>query len=72
MYVLNAASRRAARPARRRRDHSVIVIAFMMALVFVPVLGMHAVATTLNNDVALAAVADGFAQVAKRFERQPG
>lgn len=40
MFVLNGASRRAARGARR--DHSVIVIAFMMALVFVPVLGMHA------------------------------
>ncbi|VUD72400.1 hypothetical protein MET9862_02998 [Methylobacterium symbioticum] len=69
MFVLNGASRRAARGARR--DHSVIVIAFMMALVFVPVLGMHAAVST-GSDAALSAVAEGMAQVAKRFERQPG
>ncbi|VUF14712.1 hypothetical protein [Methylobacterium dankookense] len=69
MFVLNGASRRAARGARR--DHSVIVIAFMMALVFVPVLGMHA-AVSAGSDAALSAVAEGMAQVAKRFERQPG
>lgn len=70
MFVLNGASRRAARGARR--DHSVIVIAFMMALVFVPVLGMHAAASNFGGDTAFSAVSEGVALVAKRFERQPG
>ena len=70
MTVLNGASRRTVRGARRG-DHSVIVILFMMALVFVPVLGMHA-AVSANGDAALSAVAEGVALVAKRFEREPG
>ena len=44
----------------------------MMALVFVPVLGMHAAASNFGGDTAFSAVSEGVALVAKRFERQPG
>ena len=72
MFVSNVPSRRAARRAGARTDHNVVVIAFMMALVFVPVLGMHVAMLDLGGDMSLSAMADSVVQIARRFERQPG
>lgn len=47
-----------------RRDHSLAVILFMMALVFAPAVGLHAAATFLGR------TADGVASAAQET-RQP-
>ncbi|MEE7479138.1 hypothetical protein [Methylobacterium hispanicum] len=53
-------------------DRSVLVIAFMMALVFVPVLATHVAVLTLGSDISLSALKQGVRQVAKLSERAPG
>lgn len=53
-------------------DRSVLVIAFMMALVFVPVLATHVAVLTLGSDISLSALKQGVSQVAKLSERAPG
>ena len=52
-------------PAGARRDHSLAVILFMMALVFAPAIGLHAAATFLGP------AADGVAS-APQGARVPG
>ncbi|AWN34415.1 hypothetical protein [Methylobacterium radiodurans] len=69
MTFSNVSTRRAARAGT---DRSVLVIAFMMALVFVPVLAMHAAVLSLGPDGTLSPLRDGVAQVSKLLERAPG
>ncbi len=69
MTFSNVSARRA---ARARGDRSVFVIAFMMALVFVPVLAAHAAALALGPEATTLSLRKGGAQVAKLLERAPG
>ena len=65
----------AAGVARPRRDRSIAVIAFMMALVFVPVLGMHVAVATFgaeNPGTAVTALADRVATLLSFNLRSPG
>ncbi|GJD79211.1 hypothetical protein [Methylobacterium gregans] len=57
------------RAARAGKDRSVLVIAFMMALVFVPVLGAHAAALSLGPDGVMPSWREGVAQVSRLLER---
>ncbi len=69
MTFSNVSTRRAARAGK---DRSVLVIAFMMALVFVPVLATHATVLALGPDGGLSSLSDRAAQVARLLERAPG
>lgn len=68
MTFSNVSARRA---ARARGDRSVFVIAFMMALVFVPVLATHVAVLTIAPEGS-ALLTEGVAQVAKLFGRAFG
>lgn len=59
----------ARRRARGGGDRSVLVIAFMMALVFVPVLATHAVVLAVGSEGSTLSLSEGAAQVAKLLER---
>ncbi|GJE42281.1 hypothetical protein [Methylobacterium soli] len=72
-------SRSARRPVSgspaRRSDHSIAVIVFMMALVFVPVLGMHVAVATFGSEnpgTAVTALADRVALLLNLGQGAPG
>ena len=70
-----SARRSAAGATPHRSDHSIAVIVFMMALVFVPVLGMHVAVATFGSDnpgVAVTALADTVATLLSLGQRSPG
>ncbi len=69
MTFSNVSARRAARAGN---DRSVLVIAFMMALVFVPVLATHAAALALGPEGAALSLSEGVAQVARLLGRAAG
>ena len=69
MTFSNVSARRAARAGN---DRSVLVIAFMMALVFVPVLATHAAALALGPEGAALSLSEGAAQVARLLGRAAG
>lgn len=69
MTFSNVSARRA---TRARGDRSVFVIAFMMALVFVPILSTHAAVLAVGSDGAKLSLSKGVAQVAKLLEWVPG
>lgn len=62
----------ARRTARGGSDRSILVIAFMMALVFVPVLATHAAALAIGPDGVVPSLREGAAHVARLLERAPG
>ncbi|KAB1072452.1 hypothetical protein [Methylobacterium planeticum] len=80
MFLPRSRAGASARPAaagavRPRRDRSIAVIVFMMALVFVPVLGMHVAAAAFgaeNPGIAVTALADRVATLLSFNLRSPG
>lgn len=62
----------ARRPARGGSDRSILVIAFMMALVFIPVLATHAAALAIGPDGVMPSWREGVAQVSRLLERTSG
>ncbi len=62
----------ARRVKRASHDRSVLVIAFMMALVFVPVLTTHAAALAIGPDGVMPSWREGIAQVSRILERAWG
>ena len=68
MTFSNVSARRAARAGN---DRSVLVIAFMMALVFVPVLAIHAAVLAIGPDGTLVSFKEGVAQFARLLEWAP-
>lgn len=69
MTFSNVSARRAEHAGT---DRSVQVIAFMMALVFLPVLATHVAVLTLGSDISLGTLKQGVWQVARLPERAPG
>lgn len=69
MTLSNVTARRAARAGN---DRSILVIAFMMALVFVPVLATHAAALAMGPDGVIPSWREGVAQVSRLLERASG
>jgi len=75
--LLTLTSRRAPRRAKADAapDRSIAVIAFMMALVFIPVLGMHVAVSALHPETASAAgsaLQEGISALASMVLRSPG
>ncbi len=66
MKFSNASARHA---ARAQGDRSVLVIAFMMALVFIPVLATHITVLIYGRDDSALAWREGVAQVGCLLER---
>ncbi len=59
----------ARRRARGGGDRSVLVIAFMMALVFVPVLATHLTVLIFGRDDTVMSWREGIARVSRLLER---
>ncbi|WP_336488423.1 hypothetical protein [Methylobacterium nigriterrae] len=79
--LLTLTSRRAKRRAKTTAkaaaapDRSIAVIVFMMALVFIPVLGMHVAVSALHPESAAAtgaALQEGISALASMVPRSPG
>lgn len=62
MTLSNVSARRRARGGG---DRSVFVIAFMMALVFVPVLAAHAAALALGPEASTLTLSEGAMQITR-------
>ncbi len=58
----------ARRRARGGGDRSVLVIAFMMALVFVPVLATHAAVLAVGPEGTLPLLSEGVVQITRLLE----
>ena len=75
MTFLNIFSRADAASVPARTDNSVAAIVFMLALVFVPVLGMHIAVAAYGSEaasVAQAPVADSVATLLRLGHGSPG
>lgn len=66
MEFSNVSARHA---ARAQGDRSVLVIAFMMALVFIPVLATHITVLICGQDDSVSAWREGIAQVGRLLGR---